>query len=110
MKDKGNVIKLSSFDRRKKKFPLFWSKFEVVCNGKGCANNLEETCGSVLPANDAEMLDMSTDQGKAFKKRKVQNTLAVCYFKLSLDLLKLLKMIEASNSPEWPGGLACNIK
>ena len=36
--------------------------------------------------------------------------MAVCYFRLSLYSPKLLKMIEASKSPEWPGGLACDIK
>ena len=37
MEDKGNVIKLPPFDGRKKKFPLWWSKFEAACNVKGCA-------------------------------------------------------------------------
>lgn len=110
MEDKGNVIKLPPFDGRKKKFPLWWSKFEAACNVKGCAEALEENFESVLPTNEAEILDMSTDKGKAYKKSKVQNTLAVCYFRLSLDSPKLLKMIEASKSPEWPGGLACDIK
>ena len=110
MEDKGNVIKLSPFDGRKKKFPLFRSKFEAACNVKGCAKALEETSESILPANDTEVLDMSTDQGKAFKKSKVQNILTVCYFKLSLDSPKLVKRIEASKSPEWPGELACDIK
>ena len=73
---------------------------------KGCAKALEDNFESVLPANDADILDMSTDQGKAYKKSKIQNTLAVCYFRLSLDSPKLLKMIKASKSPEWPGRLA----
>ena len=34
----------------------------------------------------------------------------VCYFRLSLDSPKLLKMIKASKSPDWPGGMACNLK
>ena len=32
MEDKSNVIKLSPFDERKKKFLLFWSKFEAACS------------------------------------------------------------------------------
>jgi len=110
MEDKGNVIKILPVDGKKKKFPLFWSKFEAACNMKGCAKALQDNFESVLPKNDAEILDMTTDQRKAHKKSKVQNTLAVCYFRLSLDSPKLLKMIEASKSPQWPGGLACDIK
>ena len=110
MEDRGNVIKLPPFDGRKKKFPLWWSKFEAACNAKDCARSLEENVEFVLPANDARVLDMSTDEAKAFKKKGVQNTLAMCYFKLSLNLPKLLKMIENSKSLEWSGGLACNIK
>ena len=110
MEDKGNVIKLPPFDGRKKKFPLWWSKFKATYNVKGCAEALEENFKSILPANDAELLDMSTDQRKAYKKSKVQNTLAVCYFRLSLNSPKLLKIIKASKSPEWPGGLACDVK
>ena len=85
MEDKGNIIKLPPFDGRKKKFPLWWSKFEAACNVKGCAEALEENFESVLPTNEAEILDMSTEKGKAYKKSKFQNTLAVCYFRLSLD-------------------------
>ena len=77
---------------------------------KHCAKALEENSESVLPANDARILDMSTDEGKAFKKNKVQNTLVMSYFKLSLDSPKVLKMIGALKSPEWPGGLDCDIK
>ena len=58
MEDKGNVIKLPPFNGRKKKFPLWWSKFEAACNVKGCA--------------ETEILDMSTDEGEAFKKIKVK--------------------------------------
>ena len=29
---------------------------------------------------------------------------------MNLDSPKLLKMIEDPKSPEWPGGLACDIK
>ena len=49
MEDKGNVIKLPPFDGKKKKFPLFWSKFEAACNVKGCAEALEDNFESVLP-------------------------------------------------------------
>ena len=111
MEDKGSVIKLSPFDRRKKNFLLWWSKFEAACNVKGCADALEENVESILPMNEVEMVDIATDQGKvAYKKSKVQNTLAMCCFRLSLDSPKLLKMIEASKSPGWPGSLACDIK
>ena len=58
---------------------------------RGCADALEANFESVLPANYAEILDMSTDEGKTFKKSKVQNALAVCYFMLSLDSPTLLK-------------------
>ena len=98
--DKGDVIKPPPFNGRRKKFPLWWNKFEAACNGKGCAKALEENVESVLPAHDAHVLDMSTYEGKAFKKKKIQNTLAVCYFKLSPDSPKLSKMIKASKSPE----------
>ena len=95
IEDKGNVIKLPPFDGRKKKLLLFWSKLEAAYNVKGCAEALKENFESVLPANDAEILDML-----AFKKSKVQNSLAVCYFKLGLNSPKLLNMIKASKSPE----------
>ena len=65
MQDRDNVIKLSPFDGRKQKFLLWWIKFEAACNAKGCAQALEKNFESLLPANDAEILDMSTDQGKA---------------------------------------------
>ena len=71
---------------------------------------MKESFESFLPANDAHILKMSTDEGKAFKKKKVQNIFAMCYFKLSLDSPNLLKMIKASKSLEWPSGLACDIK
>ena len=63
----------------------------------------------VLPANNAKFLDMSTDEGKAFKKMKVQNVFAVCYFRLGLNLPKSLKMIEALKSLEWPSELVCDL-
>ena len=77
MEDKGNVIKLPPFDGKKKKFPLFWSKFEAACNVKGCVEALGENFESVLPANDAEILGMPIDNVQTFKKRKVQNSLTV---------------------------------
>ena len=86
------------------------SKFEATCNVKGCVMSLEEHFESVLPANDAEILDMSTDQGKAFKKNKVQNTFMMSYSKLRLYLPILLEMIQVSKDLEWPGELACDIK
>ena len=71
MEDKGNVIKLAPFDGKKQKF-LFWrSKFEAACNVTGYAEALQANVESVLPVNDAEVLDIPTDEGKAFKKRKV---------------------------------------
>ena len=68
LEDKGNVTKLASFDGKKEEFPLWWSKLELTCNMKGCAETLETHIESVLPANDAETFGMSTDKGKAFKK------------------------------------------
>ena len=52
---------------------------------KGCAKAFEEDFESILPANDAHVLDMSTAEEKTFKKKKVQNILAMCYSRVTLD-------------------------
>ena len=109
MDDEDCVIKLTPFKRKKANFPLWGSKFEVACNVKGCAEASEANVGSMLPANNIKVLDMSANEGNTFKKRKVQNALAVCSFRLGLDSSTLLKMIKASKSLEWSGGLLCDL-
>ena len=61
------------------------------------------------PASKAEAVDATTSDGKEKKKAEVQNTLAISYLTLSMELLKLLKMIQASKSADWPGGLAYDL-
>lgn len=58
-----------------------------------------------LPASDAVIIDIMTTSGKASKKAKVQNLLAMSYLTLAMDSPKLFKMVEASKSRTWPGGL-----
>lgn len=108
-KGNGNVIKLPRFDGKKRHFALWFSMFEAACNVKGCAEALDLSFKAVLPASDSEILDLSTDDGKAKKKAKTQNALAESYLRLALDSPKLLKMIEASKSADWPCGLACDL-
>ena len=109
MDDKGNVIKLPRFDGKKRHFALWWSMFEAAFNVKGCAEALDLSFKAVLPASNSTVLDMTTDKGKAWKKAKMQNALAESYLRLSLDSSRLLEMIGASKSADWPCGLACDL-
>ena len=102
----SDAVRMMQFRGKKEEYGVWNSQFRALCAVKGCAEALEMSFRSTLPASNAETLDPTTDEGKAWKKAKVQNALAMSYLTLAFDSPKLLKMIQASKSPDWPSGLA----
>ena len=71
-----------------------------MCSVKKCVEALDLNFKKKLPPNKAEALDANTSDGKEQKKAKGQNTLAMSGLILAMESLKLLKMIQAFNSPD----------
>ena len=101
------MFRVKPFNEKKQNFPVFWSKFWALCAAKGCAEALSMSIMAELPASDANAIHITATPGKASKKAKAHNLLAMSYLILAMDSPKLLKMVEASKSTTWPGGLAC---
>ena len=82
--NESNIIKLPKFNGKKEAFPVWISQFEATCSVKGCVEALNLNFKKSLPADEAETLDAATSDGKAKKKAKVQNTLAMSHLMLAL--------------------------
>ena len=106
-----SMFQVKPFHGNKQYIPVFWSQFWALCSAKGCAKALSLTIMTKLPASDAATIDVTTATGKACKKAKAQNALPMSYLMLAIDSSKskLLKMVKASKSTTWPGGLACEL-
>ena len=76
---------------------------------EGCTEALDLNIKMKFPDSKAEAFDAGTSDGKEKKKAKIQNALAMSYLTLAMESPKLLKMIQASKSPKWPCGLACDL-
>ena len=74
---------------------MWWSQFRAALSVKNCAEDLDPRFGTILPAIDVTMLDLNGDPGKAHKKAKKRNVLAMSYLMLAMNSPKMLKMIEA---------------
>jgi len=84
---------------------VWWTKFKAFATAKGFDKALLERETS-LPATQREVIDVTTDAGKAAAAAKQRNSLAMAYLLNALKTQADISMAYDAMDADWPGGLA----
>ena len=108
MSGASGLSKITPFDGKKENWPSYWTGIRALLQINDCLEAVNENFESVLPASEgATIADQNSESGKLQVEAKKKNSTAMSLFALTITSPKLLKLLEASKSSDWPGGLAC---
>ena len=109
MSDNAMTINLQApvFNGKEEEWSEFIVKFQAFLVMKGCTEAIQTNFKSKLPAMEDEVLDVSTELGKAKKLMKMKNAIAMAYAILCLSSVAMLNAIfNIQAEAGWPTGKA----
>ena len=107
--DLVSYTKVKEFNGDEAEFPTWKVKFEAMATMKGFGEALDPNFKTEMPARFDEALNVSNNDEKKKKEALVKNNVAMSYFTMGMTGDKMLCMIEEVKTPEFPGGIACDL-
>ena len=104
-----SYTKVKEFNGDEAEFPTWKVKFEAMATMKGFGEALDPNFKTEMPARFDEALNLSNNDEKKKKEALVKNNVAMSYFTMGLTGDDVLCMIEEVKTPEFPGGIACDL-
>jgi len=59
-----------------------------------------------LPANESDVIDITSDAGKKKAAAKAENAKAYAYLTMAMGDIKFVNLLERAKTTDWPSGLA----
>ena len=102
-------VRLPTFGGAQKDFQIWWTRFLAYGSVYKFAAALKESDDVDLPASDADVLDLTKDEGKRQDAARKRNNVAMANFTMAFTSEALMGLVFKAQSAEWPGGKASRV-
>ena len=99
-------VRLPTFGGAQKDFQVWWTRFMAYGSVYKFAAALKEKDEVDLPGEDAEALDLSTDDGKKKDAARKRNNIAMANFTMAFTSESLMGLVYKAQSTKWLAGKA----